>query len=122
MSYIQQKMALSGTDRDSALCQQVRASGGYAWNPQGKCVNTKTGAVYSGSQTTSNCMCISDPPKQGGWGAVLDWGKAQLLPEQQQYAGPQGQPSGALTGSGMLIPAVAVVGGVALLLLLKKKK
>jgi hypothetical protein len=122
MSYIQQKMALSGFNRDTPTCQRVRASGGYAWNPQGKCANLKTGAVYPGDQKQSNCMCISDPPKQSGFGAAFEFLKTQLLPGQQQYAGPQGQPSGALTGSGMLLPAVAVVGGVALLLILKKKK
>lgn len=119
--YIKEKMALSGT----TLCDEIKASGQYKWGPDGKCYGPD-GKPYPGDQKLSNCTCLGPAPTQSGWGAVLDYGSSYLknliTPAQQQYAGPQGQPSGALTGSGMLLPAVAVVGGVAVLLLLMKKK
>jgi hypothetical protein len=121
MSYISNKMALSGT----TLCDEIKASGQYKWGADGKCYGPD-GKPYPGDQKNSNCTCLGPAPAQSGWGALIDYGlnqaKSFLQPAQQSYSGPQGRPSGALTGSGLLVPAVAVVGGVALLLILKKKK
>lgn len=121
MSYISRTMALAGVGTNSDICKWVKSSGDYKWNAQGKCVQISTGAVYPGDQKNSNCVCLGPAPAQSGWAAVLDYGKSLLPQAQQQYSGPQGQPSGSLTGSGLLVPAVAVVGGVALLLMLRKK-
>jgi hypothetical protein len=93
----------------------------YAW-ANGICTNRKTGAKYVGDQSKSNCQCLFGPPPSRA-GQVFDFLKGQLLPQaQNQFVGPQGQPSSSFTGSGLMLPAVAVVGGVALILLLKKKK
>lgn len=109
--YITNKMALAGSFEDN-----------YQWK-NGKCYNVATGVPYSGDQKDSNCYAAHGPaPSSGGFSAVLEYGKSMLMPAQQTYSGQPGQPSSSFTSSGLLLPAVAVVGGVALLLILKKKK
>ena len=92
---------------------------GYKWK-EGICYNTRTGLPYPGNQKLSNCYAFFGPYKEpAGWAAVLDFAKKKFLGEgTQQYAG--AQPS--ITTSSLLVPAVVVVGGVALFLILRKKK
>ena len=91
----------------------------YKWK-DGICYNIKTGVPYTGNQANSNCQALYGPYKEpAGWAAVLDFAKKKFLGEDtQQYAG--AQPS--ITTSSLLVPAVVVVGGVALFLILRKKK
>jgi hypothetical protein len=111
----------------SDLCAEIKRSGNYAWTSDGKCKNKTTGKLYPGPQSQSNCTCLGPPPKTAGdrasdaldflWGAAKD----KFLPHPNQI-GPSRQPDPSFTASGMLIPAVAVVGVVGLILVLKKKK
>lgn len=90
----------------------------YQWK-NGICYNTATGVPYSGDQKLSNCYSLYGPYKAPtGGAAVYDFFKKTFLGEGgQQYAG---QPS--ITSSSLVMPAVVVVGGVALFLILRKKK
>jgi hypothetical protein len=109
----------------SGICDQVKASGRHRWTPEGKCLNTVTGAVFQGDQRNSNCMCLGPPPAQSGGAAVFDFFKTTFLPGGGAVGpavGPAGRPSSAFTAQGLLLPAALVVGGVGLLLILKKKK
>jgi hypothetical protein len=111
MSYISEKLALSGSKPSD-----------YVWK-DGKCLDTTTGRYYQGSQQDSNCYAQYGPaPASSGWGAVTEWGLSLIKPPAtQQPVYQQGSPTSAFTASGMLLPAVVVVGGVALILLLRKK-
>lgn len=108
----------------ASLCDQIKASGNYRWTPDGRCQNIATGVIRSGDPKTSNCMCLGPPPSQGGASAAFDFLKKALLPSPTTPGafGPARSPDPSFTASGLLLPAVLVVGGVGLLLVLKKKK
>jgi hypothetical protein len=82
------------------------------------CGSRVTGKPYTGSIT--KYPCTGSPPASKGGGALWDYLQKTLLPSQQEYAGPSGAPS--TTASNLLLPAVAVVGVVGILLIMKKKK
>jgi hypothetical protein len=90
----------------------------YQWK-DGKCLNTETGKFYVGDQTKSNCQCLHGPAPATGWAGVWEFTKDKFLKGETGY---QGQKQPGITTAGIIVPAVAVVGGVALLLILKKKK
>lgn len=112
-----------GAAPSASICKQVNQSGDYKWTPEGKCLNISTGTIYGGKQSDSNCVCLGPPPKSssGGAGAVLDFFKKTLLPGDPG-PGRSIAPDSSFTASGLLVPAVLVVGGIGLLLILKKKK
>lgn len=91
----------------------------YKW-VDGKCVNTRTGAVYPGDQKLSNCQCLfGSPPSKTK--QIFDFLGGQFLQGGLTTSQP-GQPTSSFTASGLVLPAVIVVGGVAALLLVAKKK
>jgi hypothetical protein len=93
----------------------------YKWK-NGICYNIKTGAPYTGNQRDSNCYSLYGPYKEPtGFAAAASFLKQQaegLIAGRQGFQ--QGVPS--TTASNLLVPAVLVVGGIGLLLILKKKK
>ena len=94
----------------------------FKWVPGGPtgftCTNMRTGAPYTGGLTTFPCGAR---PSSSGGGAVYDFLKKTFLPQTGPgYGGPGAPPS--VTASSLLLPAVAVVGVVGVLLILKKKK
>jgi hypothetical protein len=107
-------------DWRSDMCSAVKSSGDYRWTPEGKCLQISTGKVYPGDQKLSNCSCLGPPPATSGGGAVYDFFRRTFLPQP----GPSGPvaPSSSFSPTSMMLPAVAVVGVVGLLLILKKKK
>ena len=91
----------------------------YAWQ-NGKCRNKKTGVFYPGDQKLSNCHCLFGPAPTRTQ-AALDFFLSKTV--GGAGTGYQGAaPGSSFTSSGLLVPAIAVVGGVALLLILTKKK
>lgn len=106
----------------STVCDQVRAGGNYRWTSDGKCLEISSGRIYSGNQSDSNCVCLGPPPAQGGKAGLLDFLTKTFVPSPSGAGIARGVPSSSFTSSGILVPAVAVVGGVALLLILTKKK
>lgn len=112
-----------GATPSASLCSQVNASGNYKWTPEGKCLNTSTGQIYAGKQSDSNCVCLGPAPKpSSGFSAVWDFTKKALLPGQSSGGEYAPAPDSSFTTSGLLVPAVLVVGGIGLFLILKKKK
>lgn len=92
----------------------------YQWK-EGKCVNMLTGAAYPGDQKLSNCQCLhGNAPAYKGKAGVVNFLKDAFFGGSIQ--GGQPLPQSSVTAPNLLLPAVAVVGGVALLLILKKKK
>jgi hypothetical protein len=89
-----------------------------AHNSQYGCGSRRTGAPYTGGLT--NYPCTGSPPASSGGGAVYDFFRRTFLPQP----GPSGPvaPSSSFSPTSMMLPAVAVVGVVGLLLILKKKK
>jgi hypothetical protein len=94
----------------------------YVWNAECKCINTETGLPYPGDQKLSNCVTFHGACKPpSGISAAFDFLKGALLPSGQR-APISTAPDSSFTAGGLLMPAVLVVGGVGLLLVLKKKK
>lgn len=96
----------------------------YQWNSKGKCIEVSTGKAYPGDQKLSNCYSYHGPPPPTGAKGVVNFltGKAEgfvrgiLQPNQGHL------PQATHTTSSLVMPALIVVGGVGLLLILKKKK
>jgi len=111
----------------TSFCDEIRAQQKYRWTPEGKCLNTVTGQLFRNGakdQSQSNCTCLGPPPAQSGAAAAFEFLKKTLLPSPSTPGafGPARSADPSFTASGLLVPAVLVVGGVGLLLVLKKKK
>lgn len=108
----------------TSICTAVNRSGDYKWTPEGKCLQISTGQIYPGKQSESNCTCLGPPPKApSGWSAVATFAKDLLAPRIAPGPGrPAPAPDPSFTASGLVLPAVLVVGGVGLLLVLSRKK
>jgi len=95
----------------------------YQWNSQGVCIEQSTGKPYPGDQKLSNCYGFHGPPPSGTKGVVnFLTGKAQELIGGFLRPQTTNLPQATHSTSSLVLPAVIVVGGVGLLLILKKKK
>jgi hypothetical protein len=104
-----------------SMCDKVRASGDYRWNHDGKCQQISTGRLYPGDQKLSNCSCLGPPPATSGSGAVYNFLLRTFLPQPGTVGAPV-MPESSFSPTSLMLPAVLVVGGIGLLLILKKKK
>lgn len=105
----------------TAICTEVNKSGNYKWTPEGKCLELSSGKIYPGKQSESNCICLGPPPKvESGWSGVATFAKNLFAPASAPST--VTAPDSSFTASGLLMPAVLVVGGIAALLILRKKK
>jgi hypothetical protein len=100
------------------------ALGAIEWQQGGMCVDTSTNKAVNRDKcagTYSEWLNAKRKMEARGGGAVWDFFRQTFLPQQGPgYGGPGGAPT--TTASSLLLPAVAVVGVVGVLLILKKKK
>lgn len=118
-NYFQTGLGATSAEVMASVPAHIKAD--FKWNGQGQCIQLSTGKPYPGDQRQSNCQAFQGEFK----GSTAAWAflKDALLPNGgAPMPSNQPLPAASLTAGNILLPAVGIVGGIGLILLITRKK